>query len=575
MEDQPLGVDAPRRAFPGRDDPPAWDLAGLYASPEDPALDADLSLLEIEAGCNDADEDPPGPDRLARREALEAGLRRVLRYADLLEAQGDDAPALRARARRLESAVRRRALESDLALGELERLPLPLSRYEFLRARARRLAPTRLGHEGETVAAKLDDSAQWADLHARILAGMKAGRPPCSVSELRSRLHSPDAGVRRDAAESLGRALHSRRETLARCLAAPAGVQAGLRRLRGLDHWLDETCLVQGIPRELADQAVRLAADRAGIAREFFERKRRALGLDILHEHDRLAPWPGAGRRLGWSEARRLVLDAFESASPELARIARQALNSGRVHARPNGGLGGPFCLPADHRPEPFLRLHFHGRLEDALTLAHELGHAVHHVLAHRQGPLQDTPAPVFAETMGCLAEELLLRRMQAVGLPEAPLLRLERAMTLVFRQTALLRLEAGLREAGTEPSPDDLDELWAAAHRRIHGDSLRLGEPSRCDWALVPHFHFSPGYVLAYILGRLAAADLARRLAHDPPDLAPRIMETMAQGLGPGVGDQYSRLGLDSDEPRFLESSLDELGGILEQLPPLANLAT
>ncbi|MFW5837039.1 MAG: M3 family metallopeptidase [Desulfovibrionaceae bacterium] len=569
MDDRPPAFVAPRDSGQPSDELPHWDLASLYAGPEDPALEADLDLLETEAAClGGARGGLDDPGEFSRREKPAAVSRRATRYVELLQAQGCDDPALRLRVEKANASLRPRLLGFDLRLGRLTALPPGLARFEPFFSRARRLAPSRLSTEDELAAAELDETSRQARLQTRTLASMRLGRPPGSVDQLRSRLASADPEERRRSAELLGRGLASRREILAGCLISTARARARMRRLRGLNHWLDETCLEQGLPPELVELAARAVIHHRDAARRFYDLKRRVLGLDTLHEHDRLAPWPGARRRFTWTQAVQLVLEAFDRASPGLGRAARLVLDGRRVLARPHpSGAGGPFCLPADQGPAPFVRLNFRGALHDVVTLAHELGHAAHHVLSAPQGPLQDTAAPVTAETMACLAEELLHQRLQDLELPGLVLHRLERTMTLVFRQTALLKLEAGMHQAADAGglAPHDLDRLWRDARQEVYGESLPLGSGSVHDWALTPHFHFSPGYVAAYILGRLAAADLAARLARRPSQ-EQDLLKVMRQGLDLGAADQFRSLGLDPDNPGFIDASLRECSRLVSE---------
>jgi oligoendopeptidase F len=404
------------------------------------------------------------------------------------------------------------------------------------------------------------------------------GRRKRGIPQLRADLASPNPDKRAAAADALKQGLAGRLAALAACLNSMIRQRSKAQRLRGLDHWLDASRREQGASSQLTEAIIPTVSEHAPTACSFYDLKRRALGLPALYERDRLAPWPGLASRWTWSEACALVLESFGCVSNRLSAAARQVFESGRIHADPEaGGSAGPFCLPAGVRPEPFVRLRFRGGAGDVLTLAHEMGHAAHHVLSHSQGPLQDTAAPIMAETVACLAEELILRRLMELRRPQAALQRLERTMTLVFRQTALLRFEERMYAIGAERSfgPADLNQAWAEAHQAVYGASLRLDADSAHDWALVPHFYFSPGYVAAYVLGRLAAANLAQRLRRRHSGLKEALMQVLTQGLGPGVDKQYQNLGLDPDSPSFLNDSLIECRRLIQQTAAACNLST
>lgn len=579
MEDQLGASNSAVNAILDTSFPPVWDISTLYASPSDPAIEADMGLLELDASIF-SDGRIPGDDpaALQRREEIAGGLRRLERYVELLEAEGCEAPELKARVRKFARSLHQRMLAFDLHLGQVPDNAPAAQERPWIVAKARRLASDGLGAQREMQARGLDDAAEWADRHAKNLAEIRAGQKDENLIQLRAGLASPDPSRRAAAADALGHGLAGRLDALAACLNSMVRRRCKAQRIRGLAHWLDASRREQGASSQLTEAIIPTVSEHAPTARSFYDLKRRALGLPVLYERDRLAPWPGLASRCSWPEACALVLESFGGVSKRLRAAARRVFESGRIHADPDaGGSAGPFCLPAGVRPEPFVRLRFRGAVEDVLTLAHETGHAVHHVLSHGQGPLQDTAAPIMAETAACLSEELVLRRLVDQGRPQAALHRLERTMTLVFRQTALLRFEERMYAIGAERGfgSADLDQAWAGAHRAVYGGGLRLHAAAAHDWALVPHFYFSPGYVAAYVLGRLAAADLAQRLLHRQSGLEDALIQVLSQGLGPGVDKQYRSLGLNPNPPSFLDAALTECRRLVQQATAACNPST
>ena len=345
-------------------------------------------------------------------------------------------------------------------------------------------------------------------------------------------------------------------------------------RLRGYDSWVSSRNLSNEATDESVQALIDAVVNRYDIAQRWYTAKAQVLGLDRLSDYDRMASVASDESSITWSSARRLVLDAYGSFSPELADVARRFFDENWIDAPSGDGKRpGAFCaytVPSHH---PYVLLNWTSRNRDVLTLAHELGHGLHAYLARDQGVFhQSTPltlaetASVFGEavTNNALLEDLTDPNDRFSLLAST----LEDSIATVFRQVAMNRFEHAVhterRDAG-ELSVERFGELWGDTQGAVLGDSVELTEGYHTWWSYIPHFIATPGYVYAYAYGQLLALSVYARYTERGDDFVPAYLQLLRAGGSLPPEELGSIVDCDLADPGFWDAGLDIVEGQLD----------
>ena len=379
-------------------------------------------------------------------------------------------------------------------------------------------------------------------------------------------MSSDDRQERRRAAEAITAALRPGMRTRTQTFNVILADRALDDRLRHFPHWLAEL----NLENEASDQSVRALVDavvaRYDIPQRWSAIKARALGLDRMADYDRFAPVGGPPVRISWARAHELVVASYSSFSEELGRPAERFFTQRWIDAelRP-GKAAGAYCAPTIPDANPYVLVNFAGRLEDVLTLAHELGHGLHFLLAAPRGVLQMHTPQTVAETASVFGETLMFAHL--LTLTEDPAARfgllsqqLDDAISTVFRQVAIHRFEDAVhherRERG-ELSVERIDEHWTQANVEMFGDSVALTEGYRSWWSNISHVFSTPGYVYAYAYGQLLALSIYARYLEEGESFVPRYLELLRAG-GSRSPEQLAQIvGVDLSDPGFWDTGL------------------
>lgn len=379
-------------------------------------------------------------------------------------------------------------------------------------------------------------------------------------------LQSPDRDVRRTAAEAVTAGLEPGLRTRAFVFNTLLADKATDDRLRHYDGWLASRNLANEATDESVEALVTAVEARYDIPRRWYALKARMLGLDRLADYDRMASIAATEEEFAWSDATRIVIDAYESFSPEIAAVVRRFLEEPWIDAPIRSAKRpGAFCaytVPSHH---PYVLLNYTARRRDVLTLAHELGHAVHAYLARDQGVFHQTTPLTLAETASVFGETVTFGRLlDATSDADARLAllaeSLEGQIATVFRQTAMNRFESavhGARRGEGELSVERFGELWVETQEPMVGDAVELTEGYRTWWSYIPHFIGTPGYVYAYAYGQLLALSVYRRYTEEGESFVPRYLELLRAG-GSASPEELGRIvGVDLADPGFWDGGL------------------
>jgi oligoendopeptidase F len=345
-------------------------------------------------------------------------------------------------------------------------------------------------------------------------------------------------------------------------------------------------------PRNLANEisptvveALMTAAERhQAMVQRYYRLKARLLGLDQLYDYDRYAPIQGELPTCPWETARRTVLESYQAFSPRAGDVVRGFFERRWIDAELRAGKrSGAFSSSAVPSAHPYILMNYTDKLRDVMTLAHELGHGLHQYLSRHVGYLQcDTPLTT-AEMASVFGEMLTFGRLQQVY-PE-PRTRLallcskiEDGFATVFRQVLLTRFEQALHRARREEgelTTEQVNELWLAANRPMHGDVVKLTDGYGWWWMYIGHFIHVPFYCYAYAFGELLVLALVQKYRQEGPAFVPRYLELLSAGGSEAPDVLLGKLGVDVNDPGFWELGLRLLGDMVAEAEALAGSLT
>jgi oligoendopeptidase F len=351
-------------------------------------------------------------------------------------------------------------------------------------------------------------------------------------------------------------------------------------RWRGFEDIADSRHLANRVEREVVDAlaaAVREAYPR--LSHRYYRMKAKWLGMEQMNFWDRNAPLPETANALiPWSEARETVLSAYNGFAPEMAEIARRFFDEEWIDApvRP-GKAPGAFAHPTVPSAHPYVLVNYMGKPRDVMTLAHELGHGVHQVLAGGQGALMCQTPLTLAETASVFGEMLtfraLLNRTADKRERKAMLAqKVEDMINTVVRQIAFYEFERKVhtaRKAG-ELTSDDIGDLWLSVQSESLGPAIRISEGYETYWTYIPHFIHSPFYVYAYAFGDCLVNSLYAVYQNAEQGFQAKYFELLKAGGTKHHSELLKPFGLDATDPSFWSKGLSMIEGLIDELEAL-----
>ena len=347
--------------------------------------------------------------------------------------------------------------------------------------------------------------------------------------------------------------------------------------LRGFDSPISVRNLSNDIPDPVAETLLTVCRDNMPLFHRYFRLKARWLGVDRLRRYDIYAPIRAAEKTYPFSEAVDLVLDSLAQFSPALAGHARRVFSDGHVDSeiRP-GKRSGAFCYAVLPGLTPWVLTNYVGKTDDVLTLAHELGHAIHALMARDHSALTFHSALPLAETASVFSEMLMVDRLRGEEKDPAVLRDLlvtvlDGAYATVARQAyfVLFEIEAH-RRAVDGATTGDLCALYLDNLREQFGDAVDISDDFRWEWIAIPHIYSTPFYCYAYSFGQLLVLALYRQYRSEGPPFVPRYERILSYGGSASPEHIISEAGFDMASPDFWQGGFDVLQGLLDELEML-----
>jgi oligoendopeptidase F len=588
------------------DGPPEWRLDDLYANREDPRIEADLArseqlnreLAALEGQLVAARANPAQLGALIDKgvqlyEDATNAMWGVGAFGSLSASTQRDNPAWS----RFESDLRTRTSQiaamslfftleiNQLEDGELEAAmqahPAAQRWRPWLR-RVRAGRPHELSAELERLLIdKAPAVANWARLTDDTLAGLSAriDGETLTLAETLNRMSDPDPRRRKAAAQVLSKALNERTSTLALSL----NTLAFEKQVE--DRWRKFATPAAGrhLANEVdADAVAALEAavvdGYASVSHRYYRLKARVMGRKVLDHWDRNCPLDEAAPRVfSWDQARSIVLESFTALAPSFAKTAETFFNKPWIDARPRPGKqSGAYSHPVTANQHPYVFMNYMGERRDVLTLAHELGHAVHQTMCQPMGTLlADTPL-TLAETASIFGEGLVFEKLLAEASPaeRRGLLagKIEDGINTVVRQIAFHRFETRFHDARLkgELSADAIGDLWMEIMAESLGPAIRLGKGYAPYWAYITHFVHAPFYVYAYAFGDLLVRGLMEKRREDPAAFVPAYEKLLAAGGAVTYVEALAAFGLNPREKAFWAAGMKQLERLVDEFEAL-----
>lgn len=580
---------------------PVWNLDDLYLGLEDPRIGQDLEaaaktnaeLVRLKGAFIAARGDPK---RLAL--LLDSGLGLYEKAVNLLWGIGAYAGLGASIARddpersKFEADIRARAaaigaesLFFTLELNQLEEWEIEAAlrageqteRWRPWLRRVRLARPHELSPDLERLLMdRAPALANWSRLFDETLSRLRAtvGEACLTLPEALNRLSDSDPARRREAADGLAVALKANEPVLALCLNTIAFEKQVEDRWRGHAAPAHARHLANEVDSE-AVEALEAAVVEAypRLAHRYYALKAKVMGRTSLDHWDRNAPLDQERpRHYSWSEAKALVLNAFARLSPAMAQRARDLFDQPWIDAQPRAGkASGAYSHPVTSNHHPFVFLNYMGERRDVLTLAHEMGHAVHQTLAAPRGTLlADTPL-TLAETASIFGEGLVFEQLLADADPKERLTllagRIEDGLNTVVRQIAFHRFETRFHEARLqgELSPDQIGTLWLEVMGESLGPAVTLNPGYEHFWSYVTHFAHAPFYVYAYAFGDLLVGALMEKRREDPAAFAPLYEALLAAGGTQTYVEALKPFGLNPRDKAFWRQGCARLESLID----------
>ena len=581
-------------------DLPEWDLSDLYASEDAAELQADLTWLK--QSCIDFSNDYEG--KLAQLNADEM-LKAVERYEAIDIIAGRIMSFAGLRYYQLTTDPERAKFMSDMqdkltehttklvfyglefnrldeeALSKLLSQNTALARYKPVFDRMRAMKPYQLSDEMEKFLhdQSVVGATAWNRLFDETIASLvfTIDGEDLPLEAATNKLSEQDRDTREAAAREIARVLRENTSLFARVhntLAKDKEIEDRWRKMPTPQTGRHLSNHVEAKVVEALRNAVVAAYPK--LSHRYYALKAKWLGLETMQVWDRNAPLPIEDDKLvDWTAAQEMVLSAYAEFSPEMAEIAKQFFTKSWIDAAVKPGKApGAFAHPTVTTVHPYVMLNYLGKPDDVMTLAHELGHGVHQVLAAEQGELLSSTPLTLAETASVFGEMLTFRKLLAAAKTpqERKVLlagKVESMINTVVRQIAFYDFECKLHAARAEGelTPDQINAIWMSVQGESLGPVFEFMDGYETFWSYIPHFVHSPFYVYAYAFGDGLVNALYAVYEEGDPEFQAKYFDMLRAGGSKHHTELLAPFGLDASDPKFWDKGLSMISAMIDEL--------
>jgi oligoendopeptidase F len=587
---------------------PEWNLADLYSGIDAPEVARDLEKMD--ADCVTFETDYKGKlatgtanedggkwlaEAVRRYEAIDDLAGRLGSYAGLVHAGDSVDPAISkfygdvserltaASTHLLFFALELNRVDDDILNRAMQ--AAELAHYRPWIEDLRKEKPYQLDDKLEQLFLEKSQTGYSAfnRLFDQTISGLrfKVGAKELAIEPTLNFLADRDGAKRKAAAEALAKTFKANERTFALITNTLAKDKDISDRWRGFKDVADSRHLNNRVEREVVDALV--ASVRAAypkLSHRYYSLKAKWFGKKRLAYWDRNAPLPFAATdTIGWPDARNMVLTAYRGFSPDMADIAERFFTDRWIDApvRP-GKAPGAFSHPTTPSAHPYVLMNYQGKPRDVMTLAHELGHGVHQVLAAKNGALMAPTPLTLAETASVFGEMLTFKRLlaQTKNAKQRQALlagKVEDMINTVVRQIAFYSFERAVhteRKNG-ELTATRLGEIWLSVQGESLGPAIEIKAGYENYWMYIPHFIHSPFYVYAYAFGDCLVNSLYAVYENAAEGFAERYLDMLAAGGTKHYSELLRPFGLDAKDPKFWDGGLSVIAGMIDELEAMS----
>jgi len=578
---------------------PDWNLNDLYTATDAKELIRDLNWLEKE--CNEFAKSYEGKlhtlsdkemlNCIVRNEKISSISGRIISYAGLLYYQkttdADRAKFLSDMQEKI-TVFTTKLVFFSLEINSLEDEFLDklftkndqLARYKPVFEKIRAMKPYQLNDEIEKFLHDLGIVGDaWEKLFDETIAGLtfKIGDESLNIEATLNLLTDQNRENREKATRELARVFSENIKVFTRVHNTQAKEKEIIDRWRGMPTAQMGRHLANQVEPEVVE-ALRNAVVKAypEISHRYYELKSKWLGLEIMQVWDRNAPLPMESNKLvTWDEAQKVVTGAYTNFDSRMSDLITPFFNEGWIDAGVKPGKApGAFAHPTVTDVHPYIMLNYLGKPRDVMTLAHELGHGVHQVLASSQGQMLSSTPLTLAETASVFGEMLTFQQMldQSCDKNERKVLlanKVEDMINTVVRQIAFYDFECKLHNArrSGELTPSDINSLWMSVQSESLGPAFEFVDGYETFWSYIPHFVHSPFYVYAYAFGDGLVNALYATYKENPKGFEDKYFNLLSAGGSKHHKELLKPFDLDASDPKFWTKGLSMISGMIDEL--------
>jgi len=587
---------------------PEWDLEDLFPGPDSPELEEALAQAEADAKTFEANYRGKLLEKGYDGAFLAAAIRDYEAASDLLgrigtfaflNYAGDQQDPARAK---LFGDVQGKLthISNDFIFFELELNQIPddqlavalqneeLARYKPWLDDLRKEKPYQLDEKLELLfnEKSLTSGAAWNRLFADTITALrfdvKGEKMPLEATL--NLLLEADEAKRQAGAEALSKTFQENIQVFTLITNTLAKDKEISDRWRGFKDIADSRHLANRVEGPVVEALVEAVRDSyPKLSHRYYKMKARWLGKDVMPHWDRNAPLPDKPKRtVAWSEAREIVLGAYQGFAPEMANIARDFFDKRWIDApaRP-GKAPGAFAHPVTPSAHPYVLLNYLGTSRDVMTLAHELGHGVHQVLASKQGVLLSQTPLTLAETASVFGEMLTFKALlkEATDPKERKALvagKVEDMLNTVVRQIAFYEFERKIHLARREGelTSEQINELWMSVQAESLGPGVEFKPGYEVYWTYIGHFIRAPFYVYAYAFGDCLVNSLYALYEEAHPDFVQKYFDLLSAGGSKHHSQLLAPFGLDASQAEFWHKGLSMIARMIDELEEMDRAA-
>jgi len=335
--------------------------------------------------------------------------------------------------------------------------------------------------------------------------------------------------------------------------------------------------LANDIPDKAVDTLLEVARKNAGIFHRFFKLKAKLLGMEKLRRYDIYAPVAEAEKTFEFNVAAEMVLDSFSEFEPKISELAQRVFDDDHLDSEVRKGKqGGAFCASTVPEMTPWVLVNYQGRANDVGTLAHELGHAIHAMLASHHSTFTFHSSLPLAETASTFGEMMLTDRLLAEEKDEAVrrdilFAQVDDAYATIMRQSFFALFEKTAHQMViNNASVDEIADAYMENLKEQFGDSLELSDEFKWEWVSIPHIYHVPFYVYAYAFGQLLVLSLYKQFKEEGEAFKPKYLKILSAGGSEAPAKILKEAGIDIESAAFWQGGFDVVDGLVKQLEEL-----